>query len=134
MNWLRFPAQLVVMAVLFTWHDRIVAQDLVDPTRPPASLSSAPDKAGGAPRLESIIVRGGKRTAIVSGEVVGPGDKVGDAVVERISDTAVLLRTGTRHEVLQLYPDLKKTRGKDDKTPGNEATTTAGVKKATRKQ
>ena len=46
---------------------------------------------------------------------------------------ALVRSDGTRHEVLQLFPEVKKTKDKDDKTPGIEATTTAGVKKLTRK-
>jgi len=87
-------------------------QGLTDPTRPPAVMtvpgagSGAEPAAPAAPRLQSILVSrepGGRRVAVINGEMVRQGMKVGDAVVERVGETEVVLRRGKTRETLKLF-------------------------------
>ena len=59
---------------------------------------------------------GGRRVAVIDGQVVRVGSKVGDAVVTEIRDTAVLLRRGKTLETFTLYPDSKtENKSKTDR-------------------
>ena len=89
------------------------SQGLTDPTRPPASVALAGAASDGepaapaAPQLQSILVSreaGGRRVAVINGETVKQGMKVGDAVVERVGETEVVLRRGKARETLKLFP------------------------------
>ena len=92
----------------------VQAQTLADPTKPPAVLGvqgGAGDGDGetgnpAAPRLQSILVSrepGGRRVAVINGEMVRQGMKVGDAIVERVGETEVVLRRGKARETLKLF-------------------------------
>lgn len=90
------------------------SQGLTDPTRPPAALTStssadngAQAEDSGAPQLQSILVSrepGGRRVAVISGEMVRQGMKFRDAIVERVGDKEVVLRRGKTRETLKLDP------------------------------
>jgi len=88
-----------------------MAQSLADPTKPPAVMGVQGGEAGesaepAAPQLQSILVSrepGGRRVAVINGEMVRVGMKVGDAVVERVGETEVVLRRGKSRETLKLF-------------------------------
>jgi MSHA biogenesis protein MshK len=90
------------------------ADNLPDPTRPPAiagpahSGSGAAPGAAAAPVLQSIMISPHRRMAIISGETVKLGEKFGDAQVVKITETEVVLRTGKELQTLKLYPALEK--------------------------
>lgn len=92
----------------------VQAQTLADPTRPPAMLGVQGGAAGdvaesgtpAAPVLQSILVSrepGGRRVAVINGEMVRQGMKFGDAIVERVGETEVVLRRGKTRETLKLF-------------------------------
>src|SRR5450830_479190 len=91
------------------------AQAIDDPTRPPAALwapaasDAAPPKPA-RPQLQSVLISnkpGGRRLAVIDGQIVRQGSKVGSAVVVEIQDTAVVLRRGKSLETFKLYPTPK---------------------------
>lgn len=88
------------------------AQALVDPTRPPASLGAEPAGNGQAvpagPVLQSVLISPRRKEAIISGQAVKVGDKVGEATVVRIAEDQVLLRRGKEIETLKLFPNIEK--------------------------
>ncbi|MEG1055404.1 MAG: MSHA biogenesis protein MshK [Janthinobacterium sp.] len=98
------------------------AQALDDPTRPPAALwapASAAPVVAARPQLQSVLISnqpGGRRLAVIDGQTVKVGSKVGDAVVTEIHDTAVLLRRGKSLETFKLYPSSKTDNQTDRKT------------------
>ena len=51
------------------------------------------------PRVEGIAIAGDRRRAIVDGDIVGPGDRVGSRIVRRIDANGVLLREASGREV-----------------------------------
>lgn len=86
------------------------SQALSDPTRPPNAVSAgAPEaESAGARQLQSILLSGGRKLAIIDGKTVPLGGAVGEARVVKITETEVTLRTGKDVEVLKLYPTIEK--------------------------
>lgn len=86
------------------------AEMLRDPTRPPAILSAPQEREtiNVGPVLQSVSFASGRRTAIISGQHVTTGSKIGEARVVSISETEVLLKTGDSLQRLKLFPDVEK--------------------------
>ena len=98
------------------------AQELPDPTRPPASLN--PAAAGGAaatstPVLQSVKISPRRKSAIISGREVKLNEKFGNARVVRITETEVVLRNGRNVQKLKLFPDVDVHKTKARRTNGN---------------
>lgn len=95
------------------------AQGLPDPTRPPAIVEGEPAAATAAPSgLQSIIRREkGKSAAVINGQYVEQGGRVGDATLERIGEDSVVLRSPGGRETMYLTPGVgkKPARGKPEK-------------------
>ncbi|MDD4929463.1 MAG: hypothetical protein PHP85_09325 [Gallionella sp.] len=103
-------AQLfAVFSLLFTvcsW-----AEELVDPTLPPASVSVPAAVSGVAnppAGLQSILISRQRRAAIIDGELVALGGKHGDATLIEVNEESVVLRNGQGRQVLSLFPDVIK--------------------------
>ncbi|MCC7644373.1 MULTISPECIES: MSHA biogenesis protein MshK [unclassified Janthinobacterium] len=116
------PALLAPLLMLNLAWPGAQAQALDDPTRPPAALwapASAAPVVAARPQLQSVLIStqpGGRRLAVIDGQTVKVGSKVGDAVVTEIHDTAVLLRRGKSLETFKLYPSSKTDNKADRKT------------------
>ncbi len=88
-----------------------VAENLPDPTRPPASLGlqgSDQSIASSTPQLQSVLISPRRKLAIISGKSVRVGEKFGAAQVVKISEKEVVLRTGDDYQTLKLFPHLEK--------------------------
>lgn len=95
-----------------------IAETLVDPTRPPAGISTdARNDALAAPVLQSVMISSAARSAIIGGEMVRLGGKYGDAHVVRITETEVVLRSPSGTETLKLYPAVSITPVKPAPAP-----------------
>jgi len=115
---MRMPRRLFMLplaAMIAAACGAVSAQALGDPTQPPAVLAApgggvaaAPDPTEPAPlQLQSILVSreaGGRRIAVINGEVVRTGAKIGDAVVDSVGENTVVLRRGKHKETLRLFP------------------------------
>jgi MSHA biogenesis protein MshK len=87
------------------------AQVLNDPTRPPASLGSTADMdadGGGGTVLQSVIISPTNKAAIISGVMVKLGEKYGDAVLVKVAENEVVLKSGTTSQVLKLLPGVER--------------------------
>jgi MSHA biogenesis protein MshK len=87
------------------------AQSLSDPTRPPgagAMQQGAQDEAPAGRQLQSVLLSGGRKLAVIDGTMVPLGGMLGEARVVKISETEVVLRTGEETEILKLYPSVDK--------------------------
>jgi hypothetical protein len=80
------------------------------PTRPPTASAPAsprpPPPVPAGPELQSILVSrepGGRRIAVISGEMVRQGSRFHGAVVEQVTDDRVVLRRGKARETLRLF-------------------------------
>lgn len=80
------------------------AESLADPTRPALShgITTVASSAPAALRVEAIMQRLECRLAIVDGKVVRIGDRIGNAVIEDITNDAVRYSRGGRSEVAYL--------------------------------
>jgi MSHA biogenesis protein MshK len=87
------------------------AQALSDPTRPPANFGGTADvdsESGGGTVLQSVIISPTSKAAIISGVMVKLGEKYGDAVLVKVAENEVVLKTGTTSQVLKLLPGVEK--------------------------
>ncbi len=103
-------ASLVFMAALESGGVAF-AQPMTDPTRPPAGFALGDPQGAidaSAPVLQSVMISPTGRAAIISGEMVRVGQKFGDAVLVKVAEGEVVLRTGSGTQVLKLYPGVDK--------------------------
>jgi hypothetical protein len=89
------------------------AQGLNDPTRPPPGFrgGGAAARATGSSEglvLQSVIISETSRSAIISGEHVALGGKIGAARLIKVSEAAVVLLTGGNRRTLKLFPSVQK--------------------------
>lgn len=93
-----------------------VAQDnLRDPTRPPASLDTPNPGmpiASSSPVLQSVLISQGRKVAVISGETVQVGDRLGDARVTKIREGEVVLVRDGQSQTLKLFPGIEKRQAK----------------------
>jgi MSHA biogenesis protein MshK len=110
----------LLISVLSPLH----AEDLPDPTRPPASILAP---AAGAGRdatenqssgLHSIIISETRRAAIIDGQTVELGGEHENARLIEVNEGGVVLQRAQSRQVLTLFPDVKITR---KETPAKES-------------
>jgi MSHA biogenesis protein MshK len=87
----------------------VQAQSLSDPTRPPNAAAPGSEEAPPGNQLQSVLLSGGRKLAVINGVTVPLGGRYGDARLVRITETEVALRTGNDIEVLKMYPGVDKT-------------------------
>ena len=58
--------------------------------------------------LQSVIISEASRSAIISGEHVMLGGKIGQARLVKVSEAAVVLLTGASRRTLKLFPGVHK--------------------------
>lgn len=100
------------------------AEDLPDPTRPPASIfapvagarqQATENQSSG---LHSVIISETRRAAIIDGQTVELWGEHGGARLIEVNEGGVVLQRAQSRQVLTLFPDVKITR-KD--TSGKES-------------
>ncbi len=98
-----------IAAAATLWAAPAAPQPLADPMRPPILSAPAASTGRSGPQLQAVLIRPELREAVIDGQPVGVGTRVGDARVARITETEVLLRDesgGAR--VLRLLPQVEK--------------------------
>lgn len=92
------------------------AQGLSDPTRPPsASAPSAARSEAPPARLQSVLISPGRKLAVIDGQTVALGGRLGEAIVVAIAPTQVVLQTGASYQTLRLFPGIEKEQGIEKK-------------------
>jgi len=101
---------LRLIFMLMSMSLAVHAESLPDPTRPPANLDGGATATAqpSGPALQVIRTINGKRSAMISGQEVKSGSRVGDAVVMRIDEDRVLLRGPGGIQTLKLFPEVEK--------------------------
>ena len=103
-----FLTRTLIMFILAGAMTVSFAQQIADPTRPPAvMLDPESAEAVRGPVLQSIMIGPHRRSAIISGERVQVGSTYAGARVAAIRETEVVLRSSSGTEVLKLYPDVQ---------------------------
>lgn len=113
------PRMMVVLGLLSSIPCPLNAEELPDPTRPPAIIA-APVAAIGSGAVEnqpmglqSIIISRTRRAAIIGGETVELGGKYGDAKLIEVNEGNVVLHSAQGRQVMTLFPDVKMTSKKE---------------------
>jgi MSHA biogenesis protein MshK len=99
-------------------------QSMSDPTRPPAAFhlgsghARSGDAAGGLV-LQSVLIFPDARSAIISGEHVLLGQKIGGQRLVKVGEAEVVLLNGASRRTLKLFPSADKrssmtTRGTEN--------------------
>jgi|ERR1039457_469453 MSHA biogenesis protein MshK len=113
-----------VFCLLISVLSPLHAEDLPDPTRPPANIFAP---AAGAGReatenqssgLHTIIISETRRAAIIDGQTVELGGEHGDARLIEVNEGGVVLQRAQSRQVLTLFPDVKITQ---KETPDKES-------------
>jgi len=150
---IRWPAallQALLLTLLLAMAVGTGAQSLIDPTRPPSAATNAtplsPGRSDGTsraasaaapiatPQLQAIQTpREGDASAIVNGQVVRTGERVGEHTVVAIAATGITLRSarGTT-QVLTLLSGVTKTASTSltpDAAPDTSTALAAGTRK-----
>ena len=101
--------KLAATALMLAAAAPALAQPLADPTRPPSDLGTPGAAiAPAGPRLHSVLISPGRRLAVIDGETVSVGGKIGDATVVQISETEVVLKRGEETERLGMFTGIEK--------------------------
>lgn len=115
----------VVLAL--AWTTAAGAQELRDPTRPPATLAAmanTPNATSAGPQLQTILIgrgAGGRQLAVIDGETVQLGDTFHGARVARIGDDEVVLARGRERQTLRLYVQDAAAGASRGMTPATKA-------------
>ena len=96
----RAAALLALAAASAAW-----AAPFADPTRPPASLDAGRRDAASpsGPRLESVLIAPDRRIAVVSGQEVTIGSRLGDGHVVGITESEVRISSPRGEQSLKLF-------------------------------
>lgn len=89
----------------------LAADVLPDPTRPPVEAgveSPGAPVATGGPVLQSVMIRPGRRTAVISGQLLAEGERFGDARLVRVSEGEAILAGPEGRQTLKLFPGVEK--------------------------
>lgn len=98
------------------------AEDLPDPTRPPAAVMAPaevvavePPKPAG---LQSVIISRSRSAAIIDGQTVELGGKYGDVRLIEVNDTGVILQGARgKRQVMTLFPGVSMSKKKAEAGP-----------------
>jgi hypothetical protein len=108
-----FRAMVLTTAVM-AWVLPAVAQGMRDPTIPPFGTGGAGEQGEGAAQVRglhaplSVILVDGKFRLVVGTRLYAEGQKVGDARIERISETEVWFREGRELRKLSNFVGVKR--------------------------
>jgi hypothetical protein len=84
------------------------AAPFADPTQPPV-VSDTGGAASGGTRIESILIAPDRRVAVISGQQVTIGSRIGSGSVVRITETEVVVRGAEGEQTLKLFPELVRS-------------------------
>lgn len=103
------------------WSSVLHAQTAVlgDPTRPSGTFADgAAEGDDGMLRLQSVLMpQGGKPVAIISGQMVRLGGRIGEMRLVRLNETEAVLQGPKGVERLFLTPIVTKTGGTGSPAP-----------------
>lgn len=112
----RLFAQVSAFCLLSSVLYPLAAEELPDPTQPPAGIYALSSGRGTAATtnivspssngLHSIIISPNRRAAIINGEMVELGAKVGSARLVEVSESGVVLQSERGRKELALFPGV----------------------------
>ncbi|MGH8633123.1 MAG: hypothetical protein ACRET7_03215 [Burkholderiales bacterium] len=107
----RAAAAWALGAVLALMPAVASAQITTDPTRPATGFAAEVQEGAAAAagnQLQSVMISPTQSAAIINGVRVALGEKYGDAVLVRVAESEVVLKSGSEQQVLKLHPGVDK--------------------------
>lgn len=105
--------QPVLLLLVLLLSLGVHAQALRDPTQPPSEMGAGPGAAASSGPLGSegmaVIVRDGKPFLVVGTRLYAPGQSVGAARIERITEIEVWLREGKDLRKLPRFAGIQRS-------------------------
>lgn len=125
----KFVFCLGLMSLLFSFAQ---AQALRDPTQPPVTeTSAAPGTVSAAPSVQpggmAIVVRQGVPYLVVGTRLYARGQKVGQARIERISETEVWLREAGMVRKVQVFGGIQRQASKPGAAASHQLSSSPSV-------
>lgn len=105
----------IMVGLCLLYAAESIAEDLTDPTRPPASIAAPVAVSGqgaiNAPPsgLHSIIISKARRAAIVDGQTIELGGMHNGAKLVEVNEGSVVFQGAQGRRVMTLFPDVKMT-------------------------
>lgn len=113
----RLFARVSIFCLLSSALCPLAAAELPDPTQPPPGIYDVSGGQGAAAAaqatspanngLQSIIISPERRAAIINGETVELGAKIGGAKLVEVSESGVVLQGVRGRRVLALFPGVR---------------------------
>jgi MSHA biogenesis protein MshK len=105
--------KLVLVLAVLAAAVQVQADDLRDPTRPPAAMlapAAAASAPADAPQLQSVLLGNGRKpAAVISGQLVLLGGQLGDARLVRVTERSAVLKGPQGETTLALTPPAPET-------------------------
>jgi MSHA biogenesis protein MshK len=102
---------LATLACALSAVGPVCAENLPDPTRPadtPAASAGVPGaSAEGVPQV--VRISNDRKSAIIGGQNVRVGDTYNGARVVNITESGIVLKSGSDTQTLKLFPGVEKT-------------------------
>lgn len=126
---IKYCGALLILLVAVTAHAG------KDPTRPPPEFMPREEREEGSNArpnaaqaaliveqqptlvLQSIIVSAGRQRAIISGQSLAVGERIGNAQLLRLTETQAFLQGSQGNIVLELTPGIRKTSSGSSPVP-----------------
>lgn len=130
----RFAVALAIPGGMAYAEDR---GPLPDPTRPPVQIEAAPaatqsstDPKAPSAGLQTIVLRkGGKSIAVINGEAVRIGGKIGDATLVELTETHAVLKGPAGKQLLFLTPGVERVSSSPAKPDASTEKSNKSLKK-----
>jgi hypothetical protein len=113
---------VLLMSAVVAWLLPAAAQSMRDPTIPPGGFGTSDGQGGGAAVVRglngplSVILVDGKFHLVVGTRLYVEGQKLGEARIERISETEVWLREGRELRKVSNFVGVKRRNVTDAAT------------------
>jgi MSHA biogenesis protein MshK len=86
------------------------AEDLPDPTMPASEYGTEAKASSNSSSLQSIFISPTRRAAIINGQMIELGAKLGDVKLIEVDEGSVVLEGAQGRRVLSLFPKIKVNR------------------------
>lgn len=90
----------------------VQGQEFRDPTTPPPEATAQPGAVAAPTPGMAVVVQDGKPHLVVGTRLVAVGQKVGNAKLERITETAVWLREGKQLTKVPRFSGIQRSAAK----------------------
>ncbi|GAA5316488.1 MAG: hypothetical protein AseanaTS_16920 [Candidatus Pelagadaptatus aseana] len=107
---IRCVSTSVLALLLATLSSNLLAESLQDPTRPLFQLAGAPDQSEQGLKLESILVAGKRKVAVINGQPVTEAQSVNGARIEKIFPDRVIVLHQGKTKSLSLITSVRSVK------------------------